>query len=184
MGEKFLNRNSTKIALAGILTALGAAVLFLENIFPTGKLGFYALAGFILSAVVIECGLSFGWISYAVVSLVSFLLVPQKTAVIPYILFFGMYSMVKSHIEKLNRLIAEWILKFAFFNLSLFFMWNIAVKVLELIPSNLLATLPLYAVVLLLQAAFFGYDWVFTFWVQYYLKRIQPKIHGNRNSGR
>lgn len=172
------NTNSKKIALAGILTALGAAALFLENIFPTGKLGFYVLAGFILSVVIMECGLTYGWISYAVVSGLAFLLVPEKTAVIPYLLFFGIYSVVKSHIERLNKLIAEWILKFAFFNLSLFFMWNIAVGLLQLIPQNLINVLPIYVIVLILQVVFFVFDWIFTFWTQYYLNKLSPKIHG------
>ncbi len=170
--------NSKKIALAGILTALAAAALFLENIFPTGKLGFYILASFILSVVIMECGLSFGWLSYAAVSVLALLLVPEKTAVFPYILFFGIYSLVKSHIERLNKLIPEWVLKFLFFNLSLFFMWNIAVHLLGLIPQGLLNALPVYAIVLILQVAFFAFDWIFTFWTQYYLNKISPKIHG------
>lgn len=171
------NPNTKKIALAGILTALAAAALFLENVFPTGKLGFYVLAGFILSVVIMECGLSFGWLSYSAVSVIAFLLVPEKTAVVPYALFFGIYSLVKSHIERLNRLIPEWVLKFLFFNLSLFFMWNVAVHLLRLVPQGLINALPGYGVVLVLQAVFFVFDWVFTFWTQYYLKKISPKIH-------
>lgn len=176
MKEQAPNYNSKRTALAGILTALGATVLFLENIFPTGKLGFYVLAGFMLSVVIMECGLSYGWISYATVSVIAFLLVPEKTAVIPYIMFFGIYSLVKSHIERLNKQILEWVLKFAFFNLSLYFMWNIAVHVLALIPQNLFNALPIYGVVLILQAAFFAFDWIFTLWTHYYLNQVQPKI--------
>lgn len=171
---------SGKIALAGILTALGAAVMFLENIVPTGKLGFYVLAGFLLSVVIMECGLSYGWISFTVVSLISFLLVPEKTAVLPYVLFFGIYAVVKSHIERINKLIPEWILKFAFFNLSLYFLWNIAVNILFLIPQNFFNTLPQFVIVLILQVVFFVFDWIFSFWIQYYLKRIKPKIHSSR----
>jgi hypothetical protein len=169
--------HAKKIALAGILTALAATALFLENIIPTGKLGFYVFAGFILSVVIMECGLSFGWISYTAVSGIALLLVPEKTAIVPYILFFGSYSLVKSHIERLNRLIPEWVLKFLFFNLSLYFMWNIAVHLLGLVPQGLLDVMPVYGVVLILQVFFFVYDWIFTFWIQYYLKKISPKIH-------
>ncbi|MBP7175381.1 MAG: hypothetical protein KBA53_04040 [Thermoclostridium sp.] len=175
--EKSSKLHSKKIALAGILTALGAAALFLENLIPTGKLGFYVLAGFILSVVIMECGFSFGWLSYVAVSTIAFLLVPEKTAVLPYVLFFGIYSLVKSHIEQINKLIIEWVLKFAFFSLSLFFMWNIAVQVLDLIPPKLVQSLPVYGVVLVLQAAFFTFDWIFTFFTQYYINKISSKIH-------
>jgi hypothetical protein len=126
MGEKNSFKYSKKIAVAGILTALSAAALFLENIFPTGKLGFYVFAGFLLSVVIMECGILFGWISFAASSLLAFLLVPEKTAVVPYFLFFGIYSLVKSHIEKLNRIVVELVLKFVFFNAALFILWMIA----------------------------------------------------------
>ena len=174
--DKSSNPSSKKIALTGIFTALAAASLFLENIFPTGKLGFYVLAGFILSVVIMECGLFFGWISYGAVSVLSLLVVPEKTAVVPYFLFFDIYSLVKSHIEKLNRRIPEWVLKFLFFNISLYFMWNIA-GLLGLVPQGLIDTLSIYGVILVLQAVFFVFDWIFTLWIQYYLKKISPKIH-------
>lgn len=87
------NRFSSKrIALSGILTALSCAALLLENISPTGKLGFYVLSAFLLSVVIMECGLTYGWVSYAAVSLISFLIVPEKTAILPYVMFFGVYA--------------------------------------------------------------------------------------------
>lgn len=176
--DKTGGAKSTQIALAGIMTALGATALFLENLIPTGKLGFYVLAGFILSVVIMECGLSFGWASFCVVSLVGFLLVPEKTAILPYVLFFGIYALVKSHIEHLNRNIIKWVLKFLFFNVSLYLLWSIAVPVLGLIPEETVQKFPVIVILLALQAIFFAFDWLFTFWIQYYLNKISPKIHG------
>lgn len=105
---------NAKIALAGILTAIASAALLLENIVPTGKLGFYVFSAFLLSIVIMECGLTSGWVSYFAVSIIAFIIVPEKTAVLPYVMFFGIYSLVKSHIERLDKIILEWILKYAF----------------------------------------------------------------------
>lgn len=171
--------NSKKIALSGILIALSSVVLLLENIFPTGKLGFYVLAAFLLSVVIMECGLVYGWASYVAISVISFVIVPEKTAVLPYVMFFGIYALVKSHIEKLDKLAVEWVLKYAFFNLSLYFMWNITVNVLQLIPGRLFEILPAIVIVLLLQILFFLFDWLFSLWTQYYIQNIQPKVHRN-----
>jgi len=171
--------NSKKIALAGILTALSAAVLMLENISPTGKLGFYVLASFLLSIVIMECGIAYGWVSYFAVSAVSFIIVPEKTAVLPYVMFFGIFALVKSHIEKLERLIIEWILKFAFFNVSMYFLWNIAVNILKLIPGRIFEILPFAAIIAILQVLFFFFDWIFSMWIQYYIQKIQPRIKRN-----
>lgn len=163
-------QNTKKIALSGVLTSLGAVALILENIIPTGKLGFYVFAGFLLSVVIMECGLSYGWISYVVVSLIAFILVPEKTAVVPYVLFFGIYSIMKNYIERLNKLVIELVLKFAFFNLSLFFMWNIAKF---FIPETLISKLPVYAIIIILQLVFFIFDWIFTLWTQFYLEKLK-----------
>ncbi|NLV62582.1 MAG: hypothetical protein GXY12_04185 [Clostridiaceae bacterium] len=173
MGEKNSFKYSKKIAVAGILTALSAAALFLENIFPTGKLGFYVFAGFLLSVVIMECGILFGWISFAASSLLAFLLVPEKTAVVPYFLFFGIYSLVKSHIEKLNRIVVELVLKFVFFNAALFILWKIA---LLFIPQRFFEILPVFVIIVLLEILFFVYDWLFSLWIQFYQEKLQPKI--------
>jgi len=168
--------STKRIALAGILTALSSAVLLLENISPTGKLGFYVLSSFLLSVVIMECGAVYGWISYIAVSAVSFLIVPEKTAVLPYVMFFGIYALVKSHIERLDKLIIEWILKFAFFNISLYFLWNIAVYGIGLIPGRLFEILSFAVIVIILQVLFFVFDWIFSLWTQYYIKKIQPRM--------
>ena len=171
--------NSKKTALSGILTALSSAVLLLENLSPTGKLGFYVLASFLLSVIIIECGSAYGWASYVAVSAIAFIIVPEKTAVLPYVMFFGIYALVKSHIEKLDRLVIELILKFAFFNISLYFLWNIAVNVLNLIPGRLFEILPVIVILAILQILFFLFDWLFSLWAQYYINKIQPRIRGN-----
>jgi hypothetical protein len=173
MGEKSGFKYSKKIAIAGILTAFSVVALFLENILPTGKLGFYVFAGFLLSVVIMECGVLFGWISFMTSSLLAFLLVPEKTAVIPYVLFFGIYSLVKSHIEKLNRVIAELVLKFAFFNAALFILWKVA---LMFIPQNFLDILPVFVIVILLEILFFVFDWFFSLWIQFYQEKLKPRI--------
>ncbi|NLY18498.1 MAG: hypothetical protein GX045_06040 [Clostridiaceae bacterium] len=170
--DKHLN-NTRKIAIAGILTSLGTVALILENIVPTGKLGFYVFAGFLLSVIIMECGLTYGWISFGATSLTAFILVPEKTAVIPFVLFFGIYSIIKNYIERINRIIVELILKFGFFNLSLYFMWSIA---RHFIPETLFRNFPVIVLIILLQLVFFVFDWIFTLWTRFYLEILSPRI--------
>ncbi|NLG88189.1 MAG: hypothetical protein GX494_03070 [Clostridiaceae bacterium] len=173
MREKSGSKYSRKIAIAGILTAFLVVVLILENILPTGKLGFYVFAGFLLSVVIMECGVLFGWAGFAVSSLLAVLLVPEKTAVVPYVLFFGIYSLVKSHIEKLNRAALELVLKFVFFNAALYLLWQIA---LMFIPQRFFDILPVAVIIVLLEILFFIYDWVFSLCIQFYQEKLRPKI--------
>ena len=168
--------NSKKIALSGIITALGAVSLFLENIVPTGKIGFYVFAGFLLSIVIIECGLIYGWISFSAVSMLAVLIVPDKIAVTPYVLFFGIYSLIKSHIEKIDKNSVQWILKFLYFNLSLYILYMISDVVFPELLSRFFDVLPFYVIIIVMQIAFFLYDWIFSLWIQYYLEKIKPKL--------
>ena len=61
MSAERASGNTRKLALTGILSAIVIIALVLESIAPTGRLGFYVLAAFVLSVINLECGIQFGW---------------------------------------------------------------------------------------------------------------------------
>lgn len=75
------------MALTGVLSAIVVLALVLESIAPTGRLGFYVLAAFVLSVILLECGIRFAWAGYIVTSLAGFIAVPEKLNILPYIAF-------------------------------------------------------------------------------------------------
>lgn len=171
--DKRSKDKTRKIALTGILSAFIVIVLFLESIAPTGRLGFYVLAGFILSAVILEAGVKWAWASYVVTCAAGFLLIPEKLNVLPYVLFFGIYSMLKFHIESLRKTWLEILLKFAAFNLFLWPAWNIA-KVF--LPPSLTEGTMIIVAGIVSQVAFAIYDILFTSWIRFYFEKIAPKV--------
>lgn len=180
MGEKSApnkperSRGATrKIALAGILSAFIILVLVIESIAPTGRLGFYVLAGFILSVVLLECGVKWGWASYLISSAAGLLIIPEKLNVLPYIMFFGVYTLLKFHIESLRKPWLEILLKFAAFNLFLWPAWSI-VKVF--LPPVLTKGTMLIAAGIVSQVVFAIYDILFTAWIRFYFEKIAPKV--------
>jgi uncharacterized membrane protein YedE/YeeE len=108
-----------RIALSGVLLALVVIVLYAESIAPTSKLTLYALSSFFVSVIVMESGVGSGWFFYVASSLLSLIIVPDKLDLVPYFAFFGVYGILKYYIERLNKLILEYILKYAFFNVCL-----------------------------------------------------------------
>lgn len=165
--------NTRKTALTGILSAFIVLILFLESITPTGKLGFYVLAGFILAVIVLETGVKWGWVAFVVTSLAGLIVVPEKLNVLPYILFFGIYTILKFHIESLRRPWIEILLKFAAFNLFLWPAWSIARTFL---PQSLTQGVKIIIAGIILQMAFAIYDILFTAWIRYYFEKIAPKV--------
>lgn len=171
--NKRTRENTRKIALTGILSAFIVIVLFLESITPTGRLGFYVLAGFILSVIILENGVNWAWAAYVVTCAAGLLIIPEKLNILPYILFFGVYAMLKFHIESLRKPWIEILLKFAAFNLFLWPAWSIA-KIF--IPPSLTQGTMIIVAVIVLQVAFTVYDILFTAWIRFYFEKIAPKV--------
>lgn len=172
-GERASGNHTRKLALTGILAAMAVLALFLESIAPTGRLGFYVLAAFILSVILLECGIQFAWAGYIVTSLAGFLVVPEKLSIIPYIAFFGIYTVLKYHIESLRTVWLEIMLKLAVFNLFLWPAWSLARTFL---PKMLTEGWGVPAAGAVLQILFLLYDYLFTLWIRYYFEKIAPKV--------
>ncbi|NMA67136.1 MAG: hypothetical protein GX957_13045 [Clostridiaceae bacterium] len=168
-----MNNKTRKIALSGVLSAFIIISLILESIMPTGRLGFYVLAAFILSIVLMEAGIGWGWACYAVTCAGGFLLVPEKLNLLPYIMFFGIYTLLKFHIETIRKPWIELILKLSAFNLFLWPAWNIAKTFL---PPKLTQGTGVLIGGIILQIAFIFYDYLFTCWIRYYIEKISPRI--------
>ncbi len=171
--DKQSKERTRKIALTGILSAFIVIALVVESFAPTGRLGFYVLAAFILSVVLLESGIKWAWASYAVTSALGFLLVPEKLNVLPYILFFGIYTLIKFHIESIRKPWVEILLKLAAFNLFLWPAWSIVKSFLP--PFFIHGTGAILAGIVL-QVVFMLYDFLFTAWIRYYFEKIAPRI--------
>ncbi|WP_352418440.1 hypothetical protein [Proteiniborus sp.] len=167
------NSKSRKIALGGIVTLLSTVSLYLSSILPTNRLFFFALSTFFLSVIIIEDNIKFAGLVYLSSSVLSFIIIPNKTVVIPYILFFGYYAIVKSLIERINKLLIELLIKLMLFNLSTYVTYSIVSKALL---GEIIIKLPVWAIFLLMQLAFLIYDYSFSLGIFFYRSRIRPKI--------
>jgi len=168
------SRNTTRrIAFTGILSAFVTIVLVIESVVPTGRLGFYVLAGFLLSVVILECGPKWGWASYLISSAAGILIIPEKLNILPYIMFFGIYTLLKFHIESLRKTWLEIFLKLAAFNIFLWPAWSM-MKVF--IPPVLTKGPMVIVAGLVSQIAFAFYDILFTAWIRFYFEKIAPKV--------
>lgn len=165
--------NTKKIALNGILGALAIICLLLATILPTNRLSFYALSSFFIAIAIIENGSKAGWVFYAATSLLSLIIVPDKLGLVPYVIFFGIYGLVKYYIEKLDKLVFEYVLKFIYFNLCL----GIALLfVSQLFSYNLTVKLPWWLLIIILEIVFFIYDYVYTMFIAYYRDKLKPRL--------
>lgn len=164
-----------KVAYPAILSALALILVYLASIAPTGRLGIVAAAGLLPAAAVISSDLKAGFLCWAGVSVLAFLLVPEKFCVLLFTVLFGLYPMVKSLAESLGCKWKGYLLKLAFFNAAL----TVIYRVME---GALLAALPemlgkaWWMVYLMGNAVFLIYDYGFSRLIGLYMARIQRAI--------
>lgn len=168
------NSNTKKIATGGVLLALSVVTLFGATFVPGVELTLYALTSAYVAVIVIEFNAAAAWLFYIASVLLSAILVPNKGGLIPYVIFFGVYAIVKYWIEKSKKLAqpVEIVLKLLFCNgmLALGYvvfgaMFTGAIQLPDAALPILLAGAQLF---------FLAYDYILTLVIGFWLKR-RPK---------
>lgn len=172
-----VNRNASRVALGGVLAALSLLLLYLAAMLPSGRIGMVAVAGLVLAAGVVSGGLATGFLCYSATGILAFLLIPDKGCALLYAVFFGLYPMVKSLIERLRKLPAEFLLKLVFFNIVLaILLFGFSAFLFPMIPEFLHKTLPIFLVG---NVVFLIYDYGFSKLITYYASRIRGMRHNH-----
>ena len=128
---------SAKTALGAMITALSVVILI-----PSAVQVFVytlpALAGMLTMLAVVEIDKKWAIGSYVATSLIGLLFVANKEAVVYYVAFFGYYPVVKALLESKMPRVAEYILKFLIFNVSIILSGVVLVKVFGMPYNDLL----------------------------------------------
>ena len=111
-------KNSIKIAMCSVMTALSVALLFLGGI----MFAFGYIMPIVTSAFMIilkkTLSSSSAAITYVSTSILSMILVPDKECVLMYILFFGYYPLIYHALEKVRIKPVRCFIKLVVFNAS------------------------------------------------------------------
>lgn len=122
-------RKSTRtreLTLCAIISALCVLVLLLGSFLDVLDLTAAMLASVFCTVVVIEVGKLWPWLTYATVSVLSLVLLPNKLPAAVFLLT-GYYPIIKQKLERLKKPVA-WILKIIIFNVictAFFFMCSL-----------------------------------------------------------
>lgn len=171
-----MDKRTRLITLAAVLTALTVVLLYLANILPTVRLGLAAAASLFAIAAVIESGIFSAIFVFIGSSVIGALLLPDKTAVLIYVLFFGYYPVIKSLAERIRIIVLSWAVKIAVFELSLTTMWFLFKNLI--FNANYLET-NVILIYLAGTAAFVVFDIGLTRLIGFYIQRISKNIKKN-----
>jgi hypothetical protein len=164
-----MSKKTRRITLTAVFTALTVVFLYLASILPTVRLGFTAAASLFAVAAVIEAGIVSAFFVFIGSSIIGALLLPDKTAVIIYVLFFGYYPVIKSLAEKSRSMLLNWALKLAVFEAAFTLTWFLF---RSLIFNVKVLWMPVIVVYLIGTSAFLVFDIGLTRLIGFYIIRI------------
>ena len=168
--------NTRLLALCALLSALGVILLYLGALIEVIDLSMAVLASLAIIVLVIEQGGIYPWLIYAVTSVLSLLLVPNKSPTIVYAFFAGFYPILKEKIEKIPSNLLRFMIKLAVFNASMVLMWFVA----RMFLGELTFGVHIALILLLLNAVFVFYDYALSVMITAYLRVWRKKLRADR----
>jgi len=118
-----MNKKTRVLTLSAVFSALSLIFLYFASIWPTGRFGFVAVSSLFAAAAVVDAGLLPGLYVYIICSILGLLLIPDRSATLLYVLFFGYYPAAKYLFERAGSLLLQWFLKLLMFNMALTVLW-------------------------------------------------------------
>ena len=157
-------KNTKKLTFSAVLSALAVAIMYIGAMLEVLDLSTAALASICVMLILTELGAKYAFLSYACISVLSFLLLPTKYAAIMFIGFLGFYPMAKSFFERKFRGWRCLVLKFLLLNMCIFAMLLVVryvmtealwFEIMVLVLANIVFVVYDYALTTLLRAYVF-----------------------------
>ncbi|MBR7184619.1 MAG: hypothetical protein IKD37_03320 [Clostridia bacterium] len=172
MGKSKISARTRRLTAGAVMVALGVLMLYLGALIEVLDLSLAALASMLTVLAVIEFGGGMPWMIWAATSILSLLLLPAKFPALLYLLFAGLYPMVKAAFERLHYLLA-WILKLSFFNTALLVLIVLCNWVFHLPDTGLALSLAVFA---LANLTFVLFDIALGRLILLYLYKLRPRL--------
>ena len=162
-----------KIVVAGVLAALSVIILYLGCAIEVLDLTMSAIVSLLVVVIVIEMGYKYAWMTYIATSILSIILLPQKSPAIFYACFMGFYPIIKSYLERINSALARWIIKLVVGNAALALMF---ILMSLFLPDEFEGGWLMLVTYLLGIIAFLMYDVALSKLITLYFVRIRDRI--------
>ena len=172
-------KKSTQVALGGLSSALCLLLMFMTGLIPFSSYIFPALAGIVLISVREENGLKTALLVYAATSLLALLIIPDREAVMMYIMLLGYYPLAKPWIERLARPLSI-LFKLLLFNIVVVAFYYVMLFVFG-VPDMLegwgdFGRYTVAVILVIVNFTLFMYDYLLTQALHIYRGWFRPKI--------
>lgn len=160
-----------ELTVSAALTALTIVILYLNLLLPISTISILTLASALIPVALIRGSIKSSVLVYISSSIIGFFMLPINITLL-YVLFFGIYGIIKYFIEKINKLPIEIILKIIFFNIIL----SLSIFVFNSFVEIEITKLPMTLLFIVAQPVFLIYDYALSLLISFYLDRIHKRI--------
>lgn len=171
-------RRSSQIAVGGVFSSLCLLVMFMSSLIPFSTYIAPALAGVMLTVIVIENGSKIALMVYISVSLLSIIIVPDYEVKALFIAFFGYYPIIKFKIEKISSKYLQYILKLAIFSSTMSISYLVLINIVGVqgLVEEFSSGIINMGMLLVGGATFLVYDFSLAKYVFFYKYRLKALI--------
>lgn len=167
-----------QISIGAIFSAISFMMVFLSMYMPLTYL-WVMLGGFGIMVIMTEAGARTATLAYITVSILCFILLPNISRAITFVLLTGYYPIIKVWLDNITRGSVRRVIKLLVFLMySIVSTW-ITVQILGLaVGFEQLGHLRIHILIPLAQLTIYGiaYDYVLKELKQKYVEKIRPKI--------
>lgn len=172
-----------KIALGGIISALCLLTMFMTGIFPVLSILLPMISGIFMMIMVSEINISWAFLTYISVSLLSLMLTSDKESVLIFITFFGHYPITRFFINRINSKTLRAVLKLSLFNICIMIFFLFTTYVLKLTAFleeiNEFGKYGIPAILVFVNIIFVMYDYNLSIFYELYNRKLKPFLKGN-----
>ncbi|MDL2218571.1 hypothetical protein LJC27_07925 [Christensenellaceae bacterium OttesenSCG-928-M15] len=164
------------ISLGAMVTALSLLCLFASSLLPVGRVPFLFLSSAFICVLTCERAYITAIASYIATSVLAFLILPDKTAAFLYALLLGHYGIFHEVLQermqgRLFRTVVKLFYCDVFAGVGIYLIYRVFMY-----SINIPEALPVWALVLIAQAAFIAYDLLYAGSSVIYRSRFQRLI--------
>ena len=171
-------RSAHRVSLTAMFASMSLLFLYLASILPTMNIAMFFLSSVFVMGLVLEEEIGLAFLMFAVVSLLSLLLMPDKLLVIPYVIFFGHYGIGKYYIETgIRDKVIRYVVKLLYYNIALVLIYIVTLLInTDVLSDVMYFDVALYILIPLAELAFVLYDYLFTKVTAYYFNHIRRRL--------
>lgn len=167
------------LALSSLMAAACFILMYVCSLTEVLDLCAAVVCAMIIIVSVIEIGGIYPWLIWLVTSTLCLIFIPDKFIALEFVLYGGLYPMIKAYLEKYPAFIS-WTLKFTFFNVVLTGAFFIAKLLFGMKDVGFKLSVGAY---ILANIFFLISDIAFTLMVSIYMTKIRPRIKPGKPGG-